>query len=284
MKRANHAGRANAPGARWQLALAAACLLSLAAPAGAQDAGKDENELAKQLSNPVANLISVPLQFNYDDGYGNGGGDRWTLNIQPVIPVSISDSWNLISRTILPMITQNFDGPGNKKTGLGDTSESLFFSPKDPTKSGWIWGAGPILSIPTGGEAFSAHQWGAGPTFVVLKQQNGWTYGMLANHVWSFAENTWSGGNDPPYVSSTFLQPFLAKIIAPGRTVTLNTESTYDWRSSQWTVPINLQISQVLKLDGHLISIALGGRGYATAPTGGPDWGARLVITLLYPK
>jgi hypothetical protein len=150
---------------------AAICTLFVANAAVAQDAAKDPNELAKQLSNPVAALISVPFQLNYDDGYTpDGGGNRWTLNIQPVVPISISDSWNVISRTIVPVMNQNFAGPGNKESGLGDINESLFFSPKAPTASGWIIGAGPVLLMPTGTEGFTAHQWGAGPTFVVLKQ------------------------------------------------------------------------------------------------------------------
>jgi hypothetical protein len=269
----------------WSLAFSALCFLLLAGPAAAQDKDKDPNELAKQLSNPVAALISVPFQLNYDDGYGpTSNGSRWTLNIQPVVPISISDSWNVISRTIVPFLNQNFAAAGNKESGLGDITESLFFSPKAPTASGWIIGAGPALLLPTGGEGFSSHQWGAGPTFVVLKQANGWTYGALANHIWSFASNSWTYSVNPPYVSSTFLQPFVAKIVGPGRTVTLNTESTYDWRGSQWTVPINLQISQVLKLGTQLVSIAGGVRGYAVSPTDGPDWGLRLTVTLLYPK
>jgi hypothetical protein len=289
MKRVDFDQPRGAESVSWRLALSAACLLLLAAPAWAdapaQDEATDATELAKKLSNPVANLISLPFQLNYDDGFNpGGGGNRWTLNIQPVIPISISDTWNMISRTIVPLINQNFSAPGNKESGLGDINESLFFSPKAPTASGWIIGAGPILSLPTGADGFSSHQWGAGPTFVVLKQADGWTYGMLANHVWSFAENNWSGPGNAPYVSSTFLQPFVAKIVAPGRTVTLNTESTYDWRLSQWTVPINAQVSQVLKLGTQLVSIAGGVRGYAVSPTNGPDWGVRLTVTLLYPK
>jgi hypothetical protein len=245
----------------------------------------DENALAKQLSNPVSALISVPFQLNYDDGYGaQSNGARWTLNIQPVVPVSISDSWNMISRTIVPLIDQNFAAPGNREKGFGDITQSLFFSPKMPTSSGWIIGAGPVLLVPTGGEGFTAHQWGAGPTVVLLKQENGWTYGALVNHIWSFAGDSRSEAVNLQEVSSTFLQPFVAKIVAPGRTVTLNTETSYDWHGSQWTVPINLSVSQVLKLGTHLVSVAGGVRAYVVSPTNGPDWGLRLTITLLYPK
>jgi hypothetical protein len=264
-------------------AIAVIGLLLAAAPAGAEE--KDASELAKQLSNPVAALISVPFQLNYDDGYGpTNSGSRWTLNVQPVVPISISDDWNMISRTIVPFINQNFSAPGNKETGLGDITESLFFSPKAPTASGWIIGAGPVLLLPTGGDGFTAHKWGAGPTAVVLKQANGWTYGALVNHIWSFAGDGNSMEMNLPEVSATFLQPFVAKLIGPGRTVSLNAESSYDWKGSQWTVPINLSISQVLKLDGQLLSLAAGVRGYAVSPTNGPDWGLRLTVTLLFPK
>jgi hypothetical protein len=265
-------------------ACSAICLLLLAAPAGAQEK-TDANELAKQLSNPVAALISVPFQLNYDDGYGaQNNGARWTLNIQPVVPISISDSWNMISRTIVPLIDQNFAAPGGKETGFGDITQSLFFSPKTPTAGGWIIGAGPALLVPAGAEGFTAHQWGAGPTVVLLKQQNGWTYGALVNHIWSFAGDRRSEDVNLQEVNATFLQPFVAKLVAPGRTLTLNTESTYDWHASQWTVPINLSVSQVMKLGTQLVSVAGGVRAYVVSPTNGPDWGLRLTVTLLYPK
>lgn len=267
----------------WIATFAAIGPLLAVSSASAQE--KDANELAKQLSNPVAALISVPFQLNYDDGYGaNDSGGRWTLNVQPVVPVSISDSWNMISRTIVPFIDQNFPAPGGRETGLGDITQSLFFSPKAPTPSGWIIGAGPALLLPTGGEGFTNHQWGAGPTIVVLKQENGWTYGALANHIWGFAGDRRSVDVNLPEVNATFLQPFLSKIVAPGRTVSLNTESTYDWTGSQWTVPINLSVSQVLKLGDRLLSVAGGVRAYVVSPTNGPDWGVRLTVTLLFPK
>lgn len=245
--------------------------------------GQNADELARQLSNPVASLASVPFQLNYDDGYGPpGDGDRLLLNVQPVIPVAISDEWNLISRTILPVISQDDVVPGTgSQSGIGDITQSLFFSPKRPGSGGWIWGAGPVLLLPVASDdLLGTEQWGGGPTVVVLKQAHtGWTYGALANHIWSFA-----GSGNRADIDSTFLQPFLTKALSGGRTLTLSVESTYDWEGSQWTVPINVSYSHVTQLGKQRMSYLLGARYYAEAPEGGPEWGRRAALTLLYPR
>lgn len=246
-------------------------------------AAQDDAELAKQLANPVASLVSVPLQFNYDRDIGaTGDGERWTLNMQPVVPIELNEDWNLISRTIVPVIAQDdVVRLGSSESGLGDLAQSVFFSPKAPTAGGWIWGVGPVLLLPTGSEdSLTADKWGAGPTAVALRQQNGWTYGTLANHIWSFA-----GSDRRDDVNSTFVQPFLSYTTKTAWTFSLNTESTYDWEHSQWTVPINGQISKVTKLGDQLVSIGGGVRYWAEGPSVSPEgWGIRLTITLLYPK
>jgi len=257
-------------------------VLSAPAAAWAQEAA-DADALAKQLSNPVASLISVPLQLNYDDGLGPGGdGERWLLNVQPVIPIELNEDWNVISRTIVPLISQEDVFPGDRRqSGLGDLVQSAFFSPKQPTASGWIWGAGPVFLLPTAtDELLGADKWGIGPTVVALKQtEDGWTFGMLANHIWSFA-----GDDDRSDVNATFLQPFLSKGLGAGRTLTVNMESTYDWESSQWNVPVNLIYAKVTKFGNQLVSIGGGARLYLETPAGGADWGLRFIVTLLFPR
>ncbi len=238
--------------------------------------------LAKALSNPVAALISVPLQLNYDSGYGaDGDGERWSLNMQPVVPISLNADWNVISRTILPVIHQS-DVVGNgSDSGIGDVTQSLFFSPKKPTASGWIWGVGPAFLLPTASEdVLGTEQWAIGPTAVVLKQtEAGWTYGALVNYLVSVA-----GDDDRADVDSLFLQPFLSKGLGKGRTVTVNLESSYDFEGNAWNIPLNLTYSKVTKIGGQLVSFAGGARAYIETPAGGPDWGLRFVVTLLYPK
>ena len=262
--------------------------LVAALPAYAADApestpaGTNADELAMQLSNPVAALISVPFQLNWDTGIGrDGDGERTTLNVQPVVPFSLGDDWNLITRTILPVIWQDDVVPGaGSQSGFGDILQSVFFSPKAPTASGWIWGAGPAILLPTGNSDFTLDQWAVGPTAVVLKQNAaGWTYGMLVNQLWGV-----SNSGRLPDVDAAFFQPFVTKRIGPGRTLGANLEATYDHDASQWTVPVNASISQILPVGGQLISIGAGGRVFVEGPRGRPDWGLRLTVTLLFPR
>ncbi|WP_424928616.1 transporter [Amaricoccus tamworthensis] len=254
-----------------------ALVLSLGGASFAQ--AQDAEELAKDLSNPVADLISVPFQLNYDDNIGpDDGGSRWTLNIQPVIPFSLNDDWNLISRTILPVVSTDGLPPGSgTHTGLADTVQSFFFSPKDTVGGGWIVGAGPAFLVPTStDDRFGVGEWGAGVTGVVLRQSGPWTYGGLANHIWDV-----SGDTD---ISSTFMQPFMSYTTPEAWTFTLNSESTYDWESEEWSVPLNGVVTKVVQFGDQPVSFGGGIRYWADpAPNGPEGWGARFIMTFLFP-
>jgi len=250
-----------------------------AAGGGVEADGQDQAaELAKKLQNPVANLISVPIQNNWDFGIGPEKAMKYTANIQPVIPVSISDDWNVIVRTILPVIYAESPTGGSSTSGLGDTTQSFFFSPKEPV-GGWILGAGPAMYYPTATDSvLGAGKWGAGPTIVALRQEHGFTYGILANQIWSFAG--WGDEN----ISATYLQPFVAYTTKTYTTFALNTESTYNWEAGEWTVPMNFMVQQLVKIGKHPVAFQVGYRYYAERPAGGPDWGLRFAVTLLFPK
>jgi hypothetical protein len=239
-----------------------------------------ENDLAKQLANPIASLISMPFQSNFDFDVGDDDGFRYTLNTQPVIPFAISDRWNLISRTILPITYQAGVLPGmGDQFGLGDTVQSLFFSPREVGPGGWIWGVGPVFLLPTAtDDLLGSDKWGAGPTGVVLKQQGPWTYGLLANYI-----DTVGGDDDRPDVRSTFLQPFLSRIEG-SITYTANFEGTFDHEADQWTLPLHLTVSKVMRIGTQLVSFGGGLRIFTDRPDNAPRWGIRANVTLLYPR
>jgi len=193
---------------------AAVLAISPAIAQAADSAANDEAELAKKLANPVASLISVPLQYNYDENIGpNDDGFKSVLNVQPVIPFSLNNDWNLIVRTIIPLIDQH-DIPalGTDESGLGDIVQSFFFSPKELV-GGWVLAAGPVGLYPSASdELLGGEKWGAGPTALALKQTGPWTWGMLTNHIWSV------GGDDARAdISMTLVQPFLTYITRPRR-------------------------------------------------------------------
>jgi hypothetical protein len=232
--------------------------------ASAASPEEEAHELAKKLTNPIASLISVPFQSNVDCDIGADDGCRYTLNVQPVIPVSIGDDWNMISRTILPFVYQNDTFPGaGVQWGLGDTTQSLFFSPKAPSSfGGLIWGVGPVFLIPTATDDFlGTEKFGIGPTAVVLKQEGPWTIGILANQIWSVA-----GNDDRADISSTFLQPFVSYTTKDAWTFSLNTESSYDWKREEWSVPINGQVTKLLRLGKQPVSVGGGLRYWAESP------------------
>ena len=286
MTRQGHAAQmATVSPGRWVVpsALRALGVLFLSPALAVTTAQEDSAaELAKKLANPVANLVSIPFQYNHDDDIGSSKGSKDYLNIQPVIPLTLNAEWNMITRTIMPLVDlRDLPRPGDSKSGLGDITASQFFSPKAPTSSGWIWGAGPVELLPTGSSReLGAGKWGLGPTFVGLKQEGQITYGVLANHIWSVA-----GDSERPNIISTFLQPFFAYVTKTRTTFGLNTESTYDWRTDNWSVPINVTVAQLLKLGPQILQVTLGARYWVTAPSTSPEgWGWRLVVTLLYPK
>ena len=238
----------------------------------------DAHELAKKLSNPVASLISVPFQSNFDFGMGGGSGWRYTLNFQPVIPVALNAKWNLISRTILPVIHQHNVAGVSDQSGLGDITQSFFFSPRESQK--FVWAAGPVLLVPTAtDDLLGTEKFGIGPTFLILKQKGPWTQGALTNHIWSVA-----GNDDRAAVNSTFIQPFLAYNTRDAWTYTLNAEMSYDWTANHWNIPIHFTLTKLIKVGGRPVSLGGGVRCWATSVSGGPEnCGFRFIVTPLFP-
>src|SRR6266550_4026388 len=271
--------------------------LSLGAVTESSGEAAEADKLAKQLANPISSLISVPFQANEDWGFGPAGnGYKFTLNIQPVVPLSLSKDWNLIIRTILPIVSQHDlfyfanlpkDSPlqpqNRSQDGLSDTTQSFFFSPKKPGPFGLIWGIGPAFLYPTGTHPLlDTGTFSIGPTVVVLEQIGELTVGALMNQLWSVVIE-----EDRSSVSQMFVQPFIVYTTKTHTTFTLSSESTANWNATsadgKWTVPVIFQISQILKIGKQPISLQIGGKYYADTPRYGPNWGVRFALTLLYP-
>jgi len=251
-------------------------------PAEAQESGgSDAAELAKKLSNPIASLISVPFQNNTDWGIGPYGGSRNTLNIQPVVPLSLTDDINLIVRWVQPVISQyNITGMGKHESGLGDAVVSAFFSPK-ASKGGVTLGVGPVFLVPTATNDFlGTKKFGVGPTAVGLIQANGMTIGALLNQVWSIA-----GDSDRSSVSSMFFQPFFTYNWKSGAGIGANFEITQNWKENTTTVWLNPVMTAVTSLGKQKTQFLFGPRINLAAPSGGKaDFGVRAGVVFLFPK
>src|SRR5215831_10625060 len=219
-------------------------------PIAATSAELSAEELAKLAQNPVGNLISLPFQNNSNLNFGLLKKTQNILNIQPVIPIEVSPEWNIITRTIVPVVSQPALFEGDSRTnGIGPTDFSAFLSPADP-KGGLIWGAGPIIQIPTtSNSALGSYRWGLGPTFVMLHldKEDPWVFGFVVNNVWSVG--TGAGGA----YNNFLLQPFVNYNFPEyqGTYLTLAPIITADWKAEhgqQWTVPLGGGIGQIFHL------------------------------------
>jgi hypothetical protein len=241
-------------------------------------------DLAKKLANPISDLVSIPFQFNWDQGVGPTDGLRFMMYMQPVVPMSLTDKWNVVGRFILPLV---FSQPplvegGDPQSGTGDIIFSAFLSPK---QSKLIWGVGPVFGLPTTtNPVIGTGKWSLGPTFVVLKQQGPWTVGALANHLWSVGSASNVERQD---VNQTYVQPFLAYGLKSGVTFTLSSETSANWEAEdgeQWTVPLILQVSKVTRLGPFPFSMGAAYGYYVEKPDGGPGWKLRMNFSVLLPR
>jgi hypothetical protein len=248
------------------------------APAAAT-AGPSAGDLAKQTQNPIASLISFPIQGNWDMDVGDRDATSTLLNVQPVIPFGISKRTNVILRVIMPLTSQPTGTDGARISGLGDIVLSTFFS---PAKSGRvIWGIGPVLLLPSATNgALGAEKFGIGPTAVVLTQPGKWTIGILANQVWST-----SGATDRKDVNATYLQPFVNYNLGSGLAVGVSAEATGNWEADEdrWSSPLLFSVSKLAVLGKRPMNFTM-----AAGPTfgsdAGPDWRFRFGANFLFPR
>jgi hypothetical protein len=203
---------------------------------------QDQTDLAKKSQNPVSNMISVPFQNNTSFNIGPYDRTQNVLNIQPVWPFNLSPSLNLITRTIIPVISKPI-GQNDSKFGLGDINFTAFFSPADPGKV--IWGIGPTIFLPTASNAvLGSEKWSAGPGLVLLTMPGKWVIGLLANNVWSFA-----GKEERSDVNQMLLQYFVNYNLPDGWYLSSGPIITANWKAAsgqQWVVPFGVVLVKYL--------------------------------------
>ncbi|HAB17011.1 MAG TPA: neuromedin U [Verrucomicrobiales bacterium] len=237
--------------------------------------------LARQVQNPLAKLVKVPFQNNFNFGIGPEEATQWILDVEPVIPVSLNDDWSLITRTVIPIIDQPSVAPGIPAAfGLGDLNPSFYLS---PAKDGQVtWGAGPTFTLPTATDSsLGAGMWSVGPALIAVTTQGPWVAGVLANQQWSFA------GWGSQKISAMTIQPFINYNLPAGWYLNSAPVLTANWRVSgaeAWTVPLGGGIGKVF----HLGRLPLNGLIQAyynvRTPENGPDWQLRVELQLLFPK
>ena len=257
--------------------LALALLASTITPVRA-----DSNaELAKQVQNPVANLISLPLQNNINTGIGPDDETQNILNIQPVWPMALNDDWNLITRTILPLTSQPdiLTGKG-RINGLGDTTFTAFLSPRN---SGSVtWGAGPVLLLPTATDGkLGADKWGVGASAVILTMPGKWVIGSLFSNVWSVVG---SGDQD---INLFTWQYFVNYNLPDSWYLTSAPIITANWEadsSNRWTVPFGGGVGKIFRIGEQPMNAQISAYKNVESPELGADWQIRLQLQFLFPK
>ncbi len=265
----------------WANAAGLVAMICTAVPAFAEMSAE---ELAKLSQNPVGNLISVPFQNNTNLNFGPEKGTQNVLNIQPVIPISVNADWNIITRTIIPVISMPSLYPGDDRTnGIGDLQFTAFLSPANPGE--WIWGVGAIAQLPTNSNAqLGNDNWGLGPSFVVLHLAKGspWVYGVLVNNVWSLTNDKQGGA-----YNNGLIQPFLNYNFKGGLYLTSAPIITVDWKadsSQQWTVPLGGGVGKIFHFGKLPVNTQLSAYYNVVAPDDGAHWQIRAQVQFMFPK
>lgn len=248
--------------------------------------GQDSREdLAKSAQNPLANMVSIPLQLNTNFSTGPNGKTQNVMNIQPVVPFRVNSEWNLITRTILPLVWQPELVPGQGSTfGLGDTQLSAILVP-NASSNRWIWGVGIVTQLPTHTDDLLGNsRWGLGPTAVVLHTEvaSPWVYGALINNVWSV-----SGSSTYPRINQLVFQPFANYNLPGGVYLTTSPLITSNWEAAsgqKWTVPLGGGIGKIFQVGKLPVNDQIGAYYNVVRPDYAPSWTLRLQAQMLLPK
>jgi len=264
------------------LAMSLPAALSAQEPANPETKAEQSaraTELAKAAQNPVADMNSIPVQFNWTSGGALGDETQSVINVQPVLPLPLDDDWNLIARTVVPLV--NLPGPGiDRIKGIADIQEQLYLTPRKAM--GVTYGFGPIISLPTAtNPALETGQFALGPTFVILKIGKRWVYGAVANQLWRIA-----GSTSTEKINSFFMQPFINYNLKRGWAISTSPAITADWNApsgQEWTVPLGMGVSKITMIGKQPMNVLLQYYHNVTRPDNAGADVVRMQFTLLYP-
>ncbi|WP_415405875.1 hypothetical protein ACLHDG_08910 [Sulfurovum sp. CS9] len=246
------------------------------------------DNLTRAAQNPISSLISLPMQFTFDNGAENG--DANILNVQPVYPITSGD-WNYVSRMIIPLVdapgaVPGLPGipssePGPRSTGLGDINYSLFLSPVEV--GSFIWGGGVSMAMPTASkDTLGSGKFSIGPTAVILKQTDWGSVGVLGRQIWSVA-----GDSDRKDVSQALVEPFISYNLEGGWYLSSDMIWIANWKAdsgNQWTIPLGGGFGRIFKIGDQSVNSKLEAYTNVVKPDGAPDWNLRFVFQFLFPK
>jgi hypothetical protein len=253
------------------------------ASAGAQSTSTSSatDDIARKLADPGAALISVPFQYNYLGSVGPGGDfHNQQLKIQPVIPF-VGEHGKFILRPILPIQWNQFP---EDRSGTGDLFVQGYYIPKTAAEArGTEVGFGAAALLDTAShDSLGTGKYSLGPAFILVHKTRNWTLGALGNHVWSVG-----GDGDREDVSSTSVQPFVTRNLPHGWSVSMTSETSYNWKATSgdaWTVPLGATVSKVLHLGKTPLSLGVGGFYNVDRPQYANRWSARFTVTLVFPE
>ena len=256
-------------------------LMSVAVTVRAQSetARTPSDDLAMKLQNPVAHLISVPIENNWEFSDSPTHPTDYYGNLKPVIPFRLGSDWNLITRTLIPLSYNTLGRSLSRRVGVGDVISTGYLSPEKPVRQ-WFWGIGPGVIVPTANnDDLGSGKWSAGPTGAVVTQRGPWSVLALVGQTWSFAGNR---NRDP--VNTTYLQPSLSYTTTKDTSFGIDTQSSYDWDAGVWEVPLELSVGQLVTVAGQATNLGLTLRSHLDRPVGGPKWGLAFTATFLFPR
>jgi hypothetical protein len=265
------------------LAVGGAWGVQEAAPPAQEEQKAKEEALLQKLANPLAALASFAIIGDFDYHVGPlEEGHRSTWNLKPTIPLHLGDEWNVISRTNLPVIYQEDIAPGSgAQAGVGDLVEALYLAAVQPGRRGWIWGAGPLIRMPTGSDPLlTAGKWAVGPSVAAVKQQDDFTFGLIAGQLWSVA-----GSDQRSDISVCTLEPFVTYRAEGLWNLSLHMPCSYDFHARQWTIPATLTVEKLVSYQRYPVTISFGLRYWADAPDNAPhDLAFQFGLTVVFPN